>query len=253
MQLSHEQKKQFLEQGYVKIPGVVPRVMIDKALQAINHSVGQGMNVSDMPILRAQSYCPDIKGTPVIADLLNKTPIWEMAESVIGKGKLKPVGGGQVALRFPIMQDPPGVPRPHLDGMYTPTNGVKEGTISNFTALVGVLLSDLPTINAGNFTVWPGTHHLYEQYFKEHGPESLLKGMPPVTLPEPLQITGKAGDAVLVHYHIAHGIAANVSPNIRYACFFRLLHAEHEWRAPMTNIWMHWPGIQELIAEMKAK
>ncbi len=74
--------------------------------------------------------------------------------------------------------------------MYSPTNGVKEGTIGNFTALVGVFLSDLPEPFAGNFTVWPGSHRLYETYFREQGPQALLKGMPKVDLPEPEQFTG---------------------------------------------------------------
>ncbi len=247
MKLTFRQKRKFYEKGFVKIPGVVPRVMIDRAMRAINHSLGEGMNVADMPILRAQSYCPEIKNTPVIADLLNKTPAWQLAESVIGEGKIRPVHGGQIALRFPVMQDPPSPPRPHLDGMHTPTNGVPKGTIANFTALVGIYLSDVPNPDSGNFTVWPGTHHIYERYFREHGPESLLNGMPPVDLPEPEQVTGSAGDMILVHYQLAHGIAPNVSPNIRYAVFFRLIHVDHEWRAPMTDIWMHWPGIREIL------
>ncbi|MCC2687065.1 MAG: Protein involved in biosynthesis of mitomycin antibiotics/polyketide fumonisin, partial [Paenibacillaceae bacterium] len=109
-------------------------------------------------------------------------------------------------------------------------------------------LSDLPNVNAGNFSVWPGSHHLYERYFRELGPESLLSGMPPVDLPEPRQIIGQAGDAVFCHYQLAHGIAPNVSPNVRYAVFFRLRHVDHatDWKAPMTDLWLHWPGIREL-------
>ena len=74
--------------------------------------------------------------------------------------------------------------------MHSPNNGVPKGVIRNFTILVGVYLSHVPHPYAGNFTVWPGTHHVYEKYFQEHGPESLLEGMPPVELPEPHQITG---------------------------------------------------------------
>jgi hypothetical protein len=245
VKLTHAQKQHFMTHGYVHIPGVVPRAMVDKTLQAINHSVGQGMNVDEMPFLRAQSFCPEIKNTPIITDLFNKTPAIDLAKSIIGE--IRPVGGGQVALRFPIMQDPPGPSIPHLDGMPTKTNGMQEGKLGNFTALVGVLLSDLPNPNAGNFTVWPGTHHQYETYFREHGPQSLLNGMPPIDMPEPVQILGKAGDIVLVHYLIAHGIAPNVSPHVRYACFFRLFHTEHEWERTMLEKWAYFPGIREIM------
>jgi hypothetical protein len=58
-------------------------------------------------------------------------------------------------------------------------------------------LSDLPEPFSGNFTVWPGSHHYIEKFFDHDG--SALQGTPQADLPnDPLQITGKAGDAVLV-------------------------------------------------------
>ena len=217
MQLSYAQKQAIFEEGYVHVRGVVPRVMVNAALRAINSSLGEGMNKEDLPRFRAQSYCPELQSTPVISDLVNKTPAWSLAESVIGEGKIKPVRGGQIALRFPTMQDPPGPPGPHLDGMYSPNNGVPEGEIRNFTMLVGIVLSDVPEPFAGNLAIWPGTHRQFEQYFREYGPDALLQGMPKVEMPEPVQLTAHAGDIILCHYQLAHGITANVSPNPRYA------------------------------------
>jgi len=247
MELSYAQKKDFYDNGFVQVRGVVPRVMVDATLRAINHSVGQGMSADDMVTMRSQTYCRELTGTPVITNLFNATPAKALAESMIGVGNLKPVGGGQIALRFPGLQDPPPEPRGHLDGMHTPTNGVPKGTIGNFTMLVGVLLSDLTQDYAGNFTVWPGTHHAYERYFRDHGPESLLDGMPPVDLPQPQQIIGQAGDVVLVHYQLAHAAAVNVSPHVRYAIFFRLKHIDHDSdpKKRMGDIWMDWPGMGE--------
>jgi ectoine hydroxylase-related dioxygenase (phytanoyl-CoA dioxygenase family) len=247
MKLTHAQKRDFHDNGYVRVPGVIPRVMVNAALRAINHSVGNGMNVADMTTFRAQSYCPDIKGTTVIGDLFNATPAKALAESVIGEGKIRPIRGGQVALRFPTMEDPPKKSRPHIDGMYSPTNGVKEGTIANFTGLCGVLLSDLPEGNAGNFTVWPGTHREHERYFRERGPQSLLEGMPKIPYGDGVPVTGQAGDIVFAHYLLAHGISPNLSPHVRYAIFFRMTHVDHEtqkWES-MTDMWLQWPGIRD--------
>jgi hypothetical protein len=250
MQLTYAQKQALYEKGYVKVPGVIPKVMVNAALQAINHSLGEGMKAEDMATLRAQSYCRELQTAPVITDLLNKTPAWSLAESVIGNMEL--VGSAQIALRFPSLQDPPSPPHPHLDGMHTPTNGVPSGQILNFTMLLGVVLSDVSAPFSGNLAVWPGTHHLYEQYFQEHGWESLLDGMPPVDLPEPEQLTAQAGDVVLCHYQLAHGITPNVSPNIRYAIYFRLYHSEHEAysKESMTNIWLEWPGMQDVTGRL---
>jgi hypothetical protein len=123
---------------------------------------------------------------------------------------------------------------------------VPKGTIQNFTALVGVFLSDVPKPDSGNFTVWRGSHRAYEGYFREAGPQSLLDGMPPVEIGEPEQVVAKAGDAVLAHYQLGHGIAGNASPHIRYAVFFRLSHVDHDgqrWES-MTDIWREWAGLR---------
>lgn len=249
MQLSHAQKQHFVTHGYVQVPGVVPRVMVDAALRAINHSIGEGMHPDEMPRLRAQSYCPELRQQPVITDLLNATPALRLAESLIGAGQIAPVTSGQIALRFPSLIDPPPAPQPHLDGMHTPTNGVPAGEIYSFTMLLGVMLSDLDGPFAGNLAVWPGTHRIYESYFRSRGPQSLLQGMPEVELPEPVQLAGRAGDVVLCHYQLAHGVCANVSPHVRYAVYFRLhhvRHAEQKWDA-MTDIWREWDGVRELV------
>ena len=246
MELSFAQKQALIREGFVKVPGVVPRIMVDRALREINHSVGEGMNAADMTRFRAQTYCPEITRAPAISGLLTATPAWSFAESAIGPGRIQPADYGQIALRFPGLQDPPAAPRPHIDGMYSPTNGVKEGTIGNFTALLAVFLSDVPEPFSGNFTVWPGSHLQHAAYFKEHGPESLLKGMPAVTLAEPLQITARAGDIVLAHYLLAHGVAPNSSPHVRYAVFFRLTHVDHarqKWDS-MADPWLQWEGIE---------
>lgn len=250
LELTPPQRGSLAADGYVLLPGIVPRAAVEAALHAINRSLGSdGLPPERLTQYSAQSYCPPLQGSPLIAGLFNDSPLRSVCESVIGSGSIRPVRGGQIALRFPNT-DSPRTPGAHIDGMYTPTNGVAQGTIANFTALVGVFLSDVPTADAGNFTVWPGSHRLHEAYFRERGPQSLLQGMPRVDMPEPRQITARAGDAVLCHYLLGHGVAANASPHIRYAIFFRLTHVDHDsmkWES-MTDMWRQWPGMQEAAA-----
>jgi hypothetical protein len=238
MELTHEQKQAFYEKGWVKLPGAVPEERVHAARKYINCHLGQ-----EGPGYFQERWSDD----PVVADLFNVTPLAGLVESAIGVGKIKPITRAQVALRFPSM-DPPSIKNPHLDGMRA--DHLKSGNIGGFTALVGVLLSDLPDPYAGNFTVWPGSHHLYEKYLREHGPQSLLSGLPKVALPEPEQITGAAGDAVLVHWEVAHGFAGNTSPNIRYATFFRVYHVDHDdqkWEV-MADMWREWEGLRDVVA-----
>jgi len=248
MELTPEQKRVFVEQGYVHIPNVVTKKKVNAALRAINHSLGEGVDAADMQTFRAQSYCPELRRDPVITNLYNESHATTLAESLIGAGKIKSINGGQIALRFPGMQETPAQPGPHLDGMYSPTNGVPKGKINSFTMLLGIMLSDVSEDFAGNLAVWPGTHRIYEQYFREHGPESLLNGMPLIELPQPVQLTGKAGDVVLCHYQLAHGVAQNISPHVRYAIYFRLHHVDHDarWKEAMKDIWLEWDGVRDL-------
>lgn len=252
MQLTLAQKRFFYEQGYIVLPGVIPPAMVRAARRAINHSLGdRGMNQSDLSTLRSQTYCKEVTNQPVIVDLFQRTPAIDAAESLVGKGKLKPTGSGQIALRFPTLADPPGKPWPHVDGMYSPHNGVPEGVIQHFTMLASAILSDLPEPDIGNFTVWPGTHRLFEAYFREHSPQILLEGMPKVAMPEPVQIIAKAGDVVLTHYQLAHSVAPHTGPDIRYAIFFRLSHVDHAqigWRC-MTDIWAEWEGMRAVLPQ----
>jgi hypothetical protein len=100
-------------------------------------------------------------------DLWNKTPVFSLAESVWGKATsiCRP---GQIALRFPMMAI--RLELGPISMFPTSTNGVAARTIANFTALVGMYLSDVPDEYSGNFTVWPGSHRATAKYIQEHGP-----------------------------------------------------------------------------------
>ena len=244
VRLTTAQKAGLFEDGYVRVPGVVPAARVEAALRAINHSIGQGLPPSEMAIYRSRSFCPELQRARVILDLCHETAAAGLAESLLGP--IEAVRTGQIALAFP-QTGTPEPPYPHLDGLHTPTNGVPAGEVRSFTLLVGVILSDVTTAGAGNLTVWPGSHRLYETYFRERGPKSLLEGMPKVELPEPVELTGRTGDVVLCHYQLAHAVGANTSPHVRYAVYFRLKSRGHDGRRwdCLTDVWKEWPGLTE--------
>jgi hypothetical protein len=264
MELTLEQKQNLYENGYIKLPGIVSKELVDTALWKINRSLGsQGIPPDEIPSFQSTSFCPELVTDPAILDLLNQSPLWSLAESLIGVDQVAiipkaqialrfpntPVPKAQIALRFPNTQSLMAAYQPHLDGMYSPLNGVPKNTILSFTGLIGIFLSHIPEDYMGNFTIWPGTHRLYESYFKEHGTEVLLEGMPPVELPSAQQIVAEPGDAVLCHYQLGHTVVANASPHIRYAVFFRFLHKNHESvrMECLTDIWREWEGMREIV------
>lgn len=256
--LSKAQKRQFAEEGYLRVSGVIPKVMVDAARRAINHSIGTvGKGKDDMDNFRAGQLCDDIKNTAVISDLFNKTPVIPIAESLIGEGNVLPIGGAQIALRFP--NTPTGdlpEPRGHLDGLGNGSNGMDKGVYRRgFTAFAVIYLDDVPEPYSGNFTVWPKSHKFFEDHFKQVGHEVLANGMPRLDLPEPpVMVTGQAGDFIIAHHQLVHTGGPNASPNVRYATIARLQHKDCKTNSVdvYTDIWREWPGVQEALQEAVA-
>jgi ectoine hydroxylase-related dioxygenase (phytanoyl-CoA dioxygenase family) len=243
--LTADQKRHLRELGYVRVPGAVDTPLVERALRAINWDLGRGIDPAKLPIYQSQTFCPAVTATPAITDLFERSSARAVAESAIGP--VHPVGSGQCALRWPrppeVAEAKPGAA--HIDGTYAPNNGVPAGEIHNFTALACVLLSDVPRPDSGNFTVWPGSHLVHERYFREHGAQALLQS-PKLDLGAPAQITGRAGDLIIAHYLLGHTVAANLSPHVRYAVFFRLnstaLTSANRLGA-VTDAWRDWAGM----------
>jgi hypothetical protein len=246
VKLTPDQQRALVDEGYLVVPGLVTRDRVDTALKAINHSLGeQGIAKDALWTMRAQTFCPELVSAPPILDLYGATGLRTLAEAAIGEGRVRAPSTGQIALRFPQDVPAPRAPYPHIDGMPGPLNGVAPQTIFHFTALAGVFLNDVDEPFHGNFTVWPGTHDTLARHFAQHGTAGLLTGFPPVDLPAPRQLRARAGDALLAHYQLAHGAAANVGPHVRYAVFFRLFHVDHDAgsTATMTDLWREWEGL----------
>ena len=246
-QLSQQQKLRLYEDGYVHLPQVVPRDLLRGALRAINSSIGQHLDFVQMRVLAAQNLCAELKTDSRILDLFNKTTARSLTESALGEGKIVLSKNVQIALRFPTLENEPFALDPHVDGFHPSSDG-KPGAIFPFTAIAGFFLNDLDEEWSANFTVWPGTHRLFAEYFRTHKPDPDLKfGIPPVKLPEPVQLKVKAGDMILAHFQLAHDATANMSDSIRYAVYFRMNHSEHpkESLEVLSDIWRYWGGMKE--------
>lgn len=255
MKLSFEQKRFFVENGYLHLPKVISEDLVGKAMRAINADIGQnGLPPDRLTEFRAQSFCPDLRRSEPILNLATVSPAFSLAQQLIGEDRCKPISSGQIALRFPSMEEPPKEPGGHIDGTYSPTNGVKKGTIYNFTMLMGIMLSEVAAPYSGNLCLWPGTHLAHAEFFRKYGAKSLLDGLPPIDLPEPVQVCAQPGDLVLAHYLLLHGIAGNRSPHTRYAIYYRLHHVNHDeqgWQS-MEDPWLEYEGLADSTPQPQA-
>jgi hypothetical protein len=228
--------------GYVHFRGLCPEPLVKAARLAIDCDLATNYDPSRQIEYDHRSYCPDLRGAPPLMALLLDSGITEKLDEVIEFGRLG-YDGGQIALRRAGNAFAPDPPAPHIDGLPTPFNGVSSKVLySNFTALVGIYLSAVRTEFSGNFTVWPGSHHILEAHFREHGPEALRHGMPCIPLGQPAQLMTEPGDVVLCHYSLAHTAAVNLSAADRYAVYFRLWFKDIDckrWHL-MTHIWDGW-------------
>lgn len=241
-ELTPEQKNHLFEQGWVVIPQVVPAEMLQAARDTINSTIENYLD-------SIQTYAHTLKTDERLTNLLMKTDAFSLIESALGKEKVVPSTNVQCALRFPG-HDTKSLNNltPHIDSFHPSKDG-KPGSITPFIAIAGFFLNDIDQDNAGNFTVWPGTHRQFAKYFEKHGADPELKlGIPPVDLPQPVQIKAKAGDMIFAHYQLAHTAAANISNDVRYTVYIRMHHEDRPKDSldVLTDIWKYWYGMANL-------
>ena len=250
MSLTPTQKADFQRDGFLHLPGAIAPEQLENALHAIYHRLGQGVPAEELRTWQSQSFFPDLQTQPVITDLFNASELRPILQDLMGEENVAPAQAAQLALRFPReLGAPIYPPGPHIDGVHTPNNGVPKGTIGSFSALVGVFLTDINDENAGNFTVWPGSHLKMQDYFRQHGTKIITDEgrTPPIDAGDPLQIQAKAGDAVIAHYQLLHGVAGNYAARPRFATFFRVKHPQHDENRLecLTDLWREWPGLRD--------
>jgi hypothetical protein len=169
-------------------------------------------------------YFLPTRDEPALRAPLTRSPAFGLAEQLAGTGTLKYPWQVQVALNIPPYSRRPG--GPHIDSdRQEPTGAPVQGT---FTLLACILMSDQLAENSGNLWVWPGTHLAHAAYFRDHGPQTFC-AYPPIDLPEPEQIKGRAGDLLLAHYLLGHNIGGNyASDQTRRALYFRISARDHD-------------------------
>lgn len=228
-------------QGYAQFPALIPEPVVRSARTAIELDLNTNYEPERQSEYDNQSYCPALRGSPPIMNLILQPSVQKILDETFGLDQID-WSHGQIAIRRAHNYHTPIPPTAHIDGFSSGLNGLDEGKIYSHTVLLGIFLTPLNTEFGGNFTVWPGSHYIYESYFRERGQRAMSEPLPTPELGEPVQLMCGVGDVVLAHYQLGHSAAVNVTDCDRIAVYFRIWLRRMEldrWRY-LTNIWEGW-------------
>lgn len=223
--LSDAQREQFIRDGYVIVPGLLPE-------EAVTSTRGQLLSATGM---RQEDPATWNRQATVLFDLCPlTTECWtdelldvstELAGPHIYRGQLfspyresqglDPYTVGYVpVLNYPTpgpeeFEEPDGY---HLDGMHRTT------LFPNLLYLVVfAYLTDVPAYG-GATAAWPGSHRKLFQHWlgrETDGNGSIPDHTPDIDLGRPIPMLGHAGDVIFMHYLLAHSGSANHANQIR--------------------------------------
>lgn len=287
--LSHKELQSFVHNGFIKLSNIVPTHIIRGAKIAVNARLGRPGGLTpffrdnETPTLRPPSGSDEVTQVLSIAgeeigrvgqdashDPLLLAPatsmgVWRILNQLIGHGKVSPLSGVQVALRFPDSLDALVVSgaamQSRIDGTCWHTDGLRQGKKHSFSLLVGIALSDnMMQPDNGNLCVWPRSH-LHVHHWMRHPDGKIARPAsggtgwsdsdgPLPDLGPPLQMLLRAGDVIIAHSEIAHCGGIHLGPDIRSMVYYRVRHVNwkemYESGALVEDMWCDLEGLRHL-------
>ena len=244
--LSSADKTFFKENGYLVKRDTLTREQICNAQDALWEGIEADRN-DPQTWIGAQPRVPIPGSHPALRALLYESPIFAMAEEMVGRDRLAQIADPGPHLVYPSGNEEWTLsPRGHLDSYYTPTNGVPEGTVRTFTIAATIYLEHIEH-RGGGLTVWPGSHQASATYFKTHSLLSIDSGNVENAFATgaAMEITGAPGTVCFWHGQLVHSGSHNAAHNIRMALHARMAHKDINsirFETP-EDMWEYWEGI----------
>lgn len=226
--LSDDQLRCFASDGYIVVPGVVPESLTTAAHAEIDTLIASEPAPADA-VGKRTFFRPPVQ-LPAADAALRKSGALEIAEELVAPRRLDHgLDHIQIAVKLPHWRHRPS--GPHIDG-----HRAEEVKPHSFTMLAAVFLDDHPPgEDTGNLWVWPGSHLLFQQLFRERGVGALLPVSgepshlnPPMPLPERKQVFAQRGDLLLAHFLLGHNGGGNVTDRPRRIIYYRLSCDAHD-------------------------
>jgi hypothetical protein len=246
--LTPEQKTHFKENGCLIIRGALTPGQVQAAQDTLWEGIEADRN-DPKTWVEAGPRGPTSANHPAIRATVHESPLFAMMEEMVGQNQLNPGSAGP-ALVYPSSNKDWSLPEcGHLDGYYTPTNGVPEGTVGYMTINVTIYVEDIDS-KGGCFTYWPGSHNVAYEFFKTRSLLSVQGGVssdvyPEGQCPQGHEFAGKAGDAIFWHGQLFHSGSKNINRTIRIALIGRFSRKDaNDIRfETCDDQWANWEGI----------
>lgn len=249
--LSSDEIEVFGADGYLVVPGVVPEPLLaelDGEVAAL---------VASQPPPEGKTgfhhYFEHPSNLPVAERALRDGGVFDLAGELVAPLAIDLAFDHiQVATSIYGWDHQPG--GGHIDGYGLP--GQTEP--ATFTMLAGIYLDDESEPGRGNLWVWPGSHRVHEELFRERGTDALMDeasmGGHACLLPEAPDfglgrpVLARRGDVVLAHYMLAHNQSGNMWSPLRRIVYYRLAAEGHRerWRETSTDALLEYAPVREL-------
>ena len=275
--LTEANKLDFLIQGYLVMPNIIPPDILQSAIEFMNNR-----QISDP----GRPFISDFTMEPSILNLFYKTDVRLIADTLLyGTNPHPPIfiPQAQIAQRPPedaVTSPPPSfggvfgfgrqrlLNKPkekNLSGRRWHIDGLAQGKHSPFSLLIGVALSDQLEEYSGNLCVFPGSHHSLQPFLKEFvskgylthleregqvmGPNIIEEYPEKPLLDSPTQLLLGKGDVVIAHQKLAHRGGPNYSQNTRNMIYFRVASYRHLDVVDqcLENIWTDFDGMKDVL------
>lgn len=240
----------FAREGYLVVPGFVDETVLVELDAEVDTLIEQTPAPAEK--IGFHHYFEHPSQLPIADLVLRKAGVLSLAGELVAPLSLDLAFDHiQVATSIYGWEHEPG--GGHIDGY-----GIAGQTMPmTFTMLAGVYLGDESDAGRGNLWVWPGSHLVHQQLFRDRGVDVLLGkdsmgGHASLLDPAPdfgegRPVLAERGDLVLAHYLLAHNQSGNVWSPIRKIVYYRLAAEGHRerWSEAQTDAFLEYAPVRE--------
>ncbi|MBI3859790.1 MAG: phytanoyl-CoA dioxygenase family protein [Thaumarchaeota archaeon] len=252
MEVSNDEKRQFVREGFVIRRGFVSQALTEPAKRLVEQWYRNSYDASNIEKYTQKTFAPDLGSHPDLLNVYRSSGLAEATASLVSPDHIQAVSTVQVQIRVPDSALSKAQPEKtmHVDGVSCPHLDPRE--LRTFTLIAGVLLSDVKDANGGALRFVPGGHVDMAEWFRNEWALGASDQVPDRVSRKPsVPFVGKTGDLIIMHHLVPHAVGSNSSGTPRIMLYFRVKHVEHEKLVldALRDPWVEYPELRKLALQ----